>query len=455
MQIVRKDIDALNVHLDITLEPSDYASTYEEELKKYKNKAQIKGFRKGMTPMSTVKKMYGKHILVDVINNSLSKVLYDYLDEQKLNFLAQPLPNQELAEKITFDVNNYKDYNFGFELGLAPEVTVTGVTENDAYDLYEVALNGDTVDKEIEALRKRAGKQVEIEDQIQADDMVYIEAIELEDGNVNENGWKTEFSVLVNMIKDETTKNQLLGQEIGAEFDFDITKIEDKDQKYIDKYLLKKPEDSNQEIGNFFRGTVQKALRVQLAELDEELFTNLQLPEVNDETSLRGYLEKDLLKYYQQQAKNLMERNIFDELKSQANYPLPDVFLKRYLKDTNENVSEEDIENEFPAFAENLNWSLQKAKLVKDFEIEVAEQEIKQFFLNKVFSFLQQYPNMDYSFIEPTIEKMMKDKAEVDKAYEEIMVTKLFAKIGETVNHNIIPISEADFVEKVKALNSK
>ena len=90
MQIVRKDADALNVTIDITLEPNDYAPKYESELKKYKNQAQLKGFRKGMTPISVIKKMYGKSILSDVINETLQTKLFGYIDEQKLNYLGQP-----------------------------------------------------------------------------------------------------------------------------------------------------------------------------------------------------------------------------------------------------------------------------------------------------------------------------------------------------------------------------
>jgi FKBP-type peptidyl-prolyl cis-trans isomerase (trigger factor) len=101
MQIVRKDIAPLHISLDITLEPSDYLPAVESELKKFKNQAQLKGFRKGKTPESVIKKMYGKSILADVINKTLQDKLFGYLDEEKINYLGQPLPDEE---KITSPV---------------------------------------------------------------------------------------------------------------------------------------------------------------------------------------------------------------------------------------------------------------------------------------------------------------------------------------------------------------
>ena len=161
MQIVRKETDPLHLTLELTLEPSDYAPKFESEIKKYKNQAQLKGFRKGMTPVSVIKKMYGKSILSDVINEAIQDKLFGYLDEQNLNYLGQPLPNRDENLVFNLDVNNLKDYKFSFDLGLAPELDVKGVSETDEYNYFDVSIPDSIVEEEFMAARRRFGKRVE------------------------------------------------------------------------------------------------------------------------------------------------------------------------------------------------------------------------------------------------------------------------------------------------------
>jgi trigger factor len=195
MQIVRKDADALNITLELTLEPSDYTQKFESELKKYKNTAQMKGFRKGMTPMSVIKKMYGKSILSDVVNETLQNKLFGYIDEQKLNYLGQPLPNRDENFVFNLDVNNLQEYKFSFDLGLAPEFEVKGVSSADKYTYYDVNIGDKLIEDELDAMRRRYGKRVETSEVIQKMDMVKKESVELEGDEEKENGWKTDISV--------------------------------------------------------------------------------------------------------------------------------------------------------------------------------------------------------------------------------------------------------------------
>ncbi|MGB4957872.1 MAG: trigger factor family protein, partial [Saprospiraceae bacterium] len=239
MQITRKDIDSLTITLDLTLENQDYSPKFEAELKKYKNKAQLKGFRKGMTPISVIKKMYGKAILSDVINETLQDKLFGYLDEQKINYLGQPMPNRDENLVFDLDVNQAKDYNFSFDLGLAPEVVVKGASASDEYSYYDVTIDEKTIDDEIAANRRRYGKRVEATDTIQKMDMVKLEAEELDGAAVKDGGWETEFSVLVDVIHDPKVKEEIQTLKLGDTITFDIYQLEDKDAAHINKYILK------------------------------------------------------------------------------------------------------------------------------------------------------------------------------------------------------------------------
>ncbi len=455
MQIVRKETDHLHLTLDITLEPSDYTSKFESEIKKYKGKAQLKGFRKGKTPDSVIRKMYGKSILAEVINQTLQDKLFGYLDEQNINYLGQPLANEDENHVLNLDVNQPKDYVFSFDVGIAPELDIVGASESDSYTFYDVAIEDSLVDEEVTAARRRLGKRIEATDIIQTMDMIKLESEELDGNVIKEDGWKTSITMLVNIIDDESVKNELLTKKIGDNITFDVYKLENKDHEHIRKYLLKVPADNEQEIGNMFTGTISEVSRIEPAVMDDSFFATFGDESVIDEASLRAFMESDIKKYYDNQSEQFMQREIMDYLMDNNIVELPEEFLKRYLKVSNEKVSDEVLESEFGAFAKNMKWSLQKSSLAKRYEIQVEENDLKRYFTNSVFSHMRSYANMDYSFINQTVERLMKDKDQVNKAYEEILANKIFARISDIVKKNKVSISQEDFAQKVKELNEK
>ena len=452
MRIVRKDADALNVTVELTLEPADYVNKFENELKKYKNQAQIKGFRKGMTPISMIKKMYGKSVLSDVINEALQNGLYDYLDKEKLNYLGQPLPHKEDNTIVNLDVNDLKEYTFSFDLGLVQEVEVKGISESDTYDYYNVDIPDSIVDKEMLGIRRQHGNQIKATDMIESNDMVKLEAQELDGNEIKEDGWKTEFSILVEMIPDKEIQEAFLTKKVDDEIDFDIYKLEDKEREHIDKYLLKKTEDI--ETGDLFRAKIIEVSRVEPAELNQEFFDKIG-ENITDEAGFKAFVHQNIKNYYNDQATNFMNREIMDTLIESNEIELPEVFLKRYLKETNENVTEEQIETEFKAFAQNMRWSLMKAKIVKDFDLQVEDAEIRNKMTSSVVSYMYRFGQMDYNFIDSTVDKLMEDKEQVNKIYEEILVDKMFDKIDSTIKKNLIDISYDDFVKKVADMNER
>jgi trigger factor len=455
MQIVRKDADTLNISLELTLEPEDFQPKFLSELKKYKNQGQIKGFRKGMAPDSLIRKMYGKAILLEILDETLKSKLFDYIDEQKLNYLGQPLPLREEEDALNLDINTPKNYTFKFELGIAPEIEVKGVSENDEYPFYDVEIPEHLVEEELTAARRRFGERVKPTENIQTMDMVTLDAKEMENGQVKEGGWETTFNILVDVIKDESVKSNILGKNVGDTITFDIYKLEDKGDQHTNRYLLKKEASDDTVVGNMFSGTIKEIDRVEPAELNEAFFQTFGDPSITDENSCKEFLRNDLKRYYDDQSLQFMYRDIMEFMMEHNDVPLPETFLKKYLKETNEEVSEEVLENEFAAFCKNMKWSLQKSHLAKAYDIEVNEDDIRRHFTSSVFSYMRNYGNMDYSFIQSTVDRLMKDQKQVNKAYEEILADKIFSRIGETVKRKKIGISQEEFVQKVKELNER
>jgi trigger factor len=199
MKIQKKDIDQLNTTLSIEIEKEDYLKKFNDELKNYKGKASLKGFRKGKTPLGFIKKMFGKGILADAVNESLQKGLFDYIKDQDLNVLGDPLPS-ESQEMIDFDVNNLGSFTFDFDLGLSPDITVKGAASTDSYTHYDITLTDEIVNEEIEVARKRQGSQEEVAEDIKEKDILKIQAIELENGLPKEGGHETDFTLMTDLI---------------------------------------------------------------------------------------------------------------------------------------------------------------------------------------------------------------------------------------------------------------
>ncbi len=455
MKIVRKDADTINIKIELTLEPSDYSGKFKSELKKVQNTAQLKGFRKGKTPEAVIKKMYGKSILLDAINDKLQESLSEYIKEQDFHYIGQPLPDRDENNILDLDINNLKEYTFSFDMGLVPEFEVAGVKNEDTYDIYDVEISDDMVQEEIGSARKRMGSQSDIDDNIELNDIITLEAEELDGGAVKEGGWKTTFTVLVDMIKDEPVKEEILKSKKGDTINFDIYALEDKEASHVKKYLLKLPEDSDLEVGKDFAASITNVSRIVPAEMNEEFFTAFGQEEIMDESSLMEFMKGDLKKFFDSQALQIMYADIRDRMISETQFELPHDFLKKYLKETNEGVNEEVLESEFEPFVKNLRWSLIKSKIASQYDIKIEDQDIRSHFFQRIFQYMRNQGMQDYSFMNSMTDQMMKDEKQVNQAYEEILTNRVFYHIGETVARNPISITAKDFESKVKELNSK
>jgi trigger factor len=455
MQISRNDIDALHTTLLITLEPTDYADAFEQELKKYRTQVQIKGFRKGMAPMTTIKKMYGRQLFADAINKSMQKVLFDYLEQEKIPYIASPLPTEGFKSNLDFDFSSYKSYQFSFDLGIVPEFDIKGIHPADEYNLYDVSISDKMIDEEVESFRKRAGKREEADADIQENDVLQIEALELDGKKMKEGGWKTDFMIRVADIADEKIKKSLIGKNNDFTFQFDIFKIEKDDPAYVEKYLLKKPEDDISEIGNLFEGKVTGITRLTPADLTPAFFEDFGDENVTDEESLREVIRKDLKQFADRQARMIMEKDIVDRVFGENHVDIPEQFLRRYLTEENQNLTPEQIDEAFPEFIRRTRLSLLREKLEHQFDVTVSENEIRRHFLDKYLQMLRNYPGIDTSFLDELVTKNMKNKQEVDKAKAEIAGNKLFGKIGDIVSHKAIPVTLEELNDIITKLNAK
>jgi len=461
-QVVREDIDNLNAVLTVSIPKDDYLPLFNTELRKYRKDARIKGFRQGKTPTGVLKKMFGKAVLGEIINKMLQEQLTDFMVNDPVEILGQPIPSDTQAP-VEFDVKDLQDYTFKFDIGLAPTFEVEGL-DSETYEKYAVEIPAEMVEEEVQNLLQRNGDQVFPEDGIEEKDIVTFDIIELEGDAPKEGGITHEFGVLVERMEDDM-KAAVLKLKLGDELKLNPFQLEkDTTDKYVRKYFLglegEEEEEEAEEIavGDQFQAEITKVSRVNKAELNQDFFDKVFGPEeVSTEEEFKAKLSENMSKTYDSQAEALLFRDIQQRLLDSNKLALPEDFLKRWLAMSNENVSSEVLEKEFPAFADNLRWTLIRSKLNKSFEIEVSPEEVKETFKNKIrgyFGGAGITPDME-SMVESMAERMLQDEKQVNEIYEEVSSNKFFEAVVEKVAVTDKSISIEDFQAVIQKIEEE
>ena len=430
MKVEKIDNGDLSSKLTVVLEPSDYSQELKKQLNEYRKTAHIKGFRKGKTPMSAIRKMYGKGVLTDVIHKKLNKTLEDYIVEEKLDILGNPLPSED-QEVFEFDISNPTDYTFIFDVGVAPEFEVSGVGAGEEYLKYSINLTDDDLNEEIEALQKRMGKQEETDLPIEDKDILTLKIVEK--GSASEEPYTTEITVMPERMGDEYEK-KFKGQSKGFTTEINIYDLEaNASEDYVKKYFLK---DAPAEVQAEFDAEVTVVKRLVPAEINEEFFqTAFGNEEIKDLDAAKSKLKEDLGAFYESQALSITKRKILLRLIDQNDLEMPDAFLKRWLLATNGELTEEQVENDYEGFVKNLRWTLIKNKLSASYEIEITPDDIKNAFIEKTKAQFAQYGygmmgDFDYGSM---AERMMQNQESVQKEYDEILAERVLDQVLENV----------------------
>lgn len=448
--VVREEIDSLNSVLTITLEKAEVENKLKSELNKYKDKAQMKGFRKGKTPEGMLRKLYGKGLLADIVNESLQRELYQHITENKLEVLGQPIPSENHPE-IDLDPIQVSDYTFKFDVALAPEFEIKGIDASDVYSKYKVEISDERVEEELLKARKRFGKRIVSEAEIQEEDMVKLQIAELDGDAVKEDGLSNSFSLLLANAED-AAKATLLSQKVGDTLHLNLFELEkDRDEDFVRRYFLGLDKEDEREVANpVFQVTIEEASRVEPAEMGEEFYnTYFGEGRVTTEEEAREAIRLDYGQYFDQQANALLFRDMQEKLLELNQLPLPDAFLKRWLLTSSENPNPETIEKGYESFARSLQWSLIRNKAARLFGIQVTEDDLKNYFANRVLSYFGGQLN-DMNLISGMVERLMQDEKQVDQAGDEVLLDKLQTAISAVVTVDPKPVAEEEFLEVLR-----
>lgn len=455
-KVVREDIGPLTANLNVQLEREDYEPKLKLELKKYQQQAHMKGFRKGKTPMSVIRKMYGKSVLAEVVNELLQKELSEYIQQEELNLLGQPIPARE-QKPVDFDLQALDRYEFSFEIGLAPDLDVAGVAEDDVYEKYTVTVPDDAVEEELANARKRLGERIPSEGDIQLGDLLKLQAVELENNTPKEDGVQNEFSLLVESMT-EDMQAAFQEKKVGERLIVDIFALEkDTEPNYVRKYFLGLEEDDERPVNETFELTIQEATRITAAELNESFFQQYfgEDTTITTEAEAREAIRKNIAAYYDKQAEALLFRDIQEALMEKNQPELPREFLKRWIMESNEKATEADVDQGFDRFADNLRWTLIRNSLSRRFDIQVDQEDIVEGFKDRVRNYLSNSPMADENFVNQMAMRLMQDQNQVEQVYEEMMTDKLYDALVEQVTVREKPIDLEAFLEIAKAAQEK
>ncbi|MGB1318700.1 MAG: trigger factor, partial [Flavobacteriales bacterium] len=208
MNISKESIDELNARVTIKLEPADYQPTVDRVLKEHAKKANMPGFRPGKVPVGVVKKMYGTSVLVEEVNKMLGDKLYEYIGNEKLEILGNPLPSEEVKPKADFE--NPADMEFTYDLGLAPKIDLD-LGKKFKFDYYKVEATEKDIENSLENIAKRSGEMIE-HDTVADDDLVKVMWVELnDDKSIKEGGVMNSSSIALDTIKGDA-KKPLIGK---------------------------------------------------------------------------------------------------------------------------------------------------------------------------------------------------------------------------------------------------
>lgn len=452
--VQRKDLDNTSAVITVTLTREELKPKIDAELKKFRSRAAIKGFRQGQAPMEYIKRMYGTSIFGDILNKMLSDELYDYLRESKLNVLGQPLPVED-QPRYSFKVDNpEKEYAISYEIGFVPEFEIQGLDKSQSFNRLTISNLDQLAEDDLEYARKRMGKRSNPEEDIQEKDILKVQARELEGDQVKAGGWETAMTIYVDNITDEALKNEFLTKKKGDTVRFNYRLLENhKEDHMYRKYLLNLPEDDDRPIGDWFEGEIEEVSRVGVADLDEEFFTNYFGGNASNRDEAISELKKGIERFYEVRSNALLMRDFQTRLMELNHFDLPDTFLKRWLGTNNESLRPDQIEAEYPAFAENLRWSILRDRLKDQFAIEVAEEELRQEYANKVRQYFQ--AALPDHIINSSVDRLMQDEKDVEKTRNDLETEKVFQAIRQLVTLNDTPVTSEVLHETLDAITKK
>lgn len=435
MTVTTEKVNSLLSKVRVNLKKEDYEPNIKKQIKTLAKQVQIKGFRPGMVPVDMVKKMYGNSVLVEELNKVLNDEVYKFINDNSLEIIASPIPAAE--QKLDIDINSLKDIDFTYEVGHAPDISLAFIETSPAFSKYKIKADDKMLDEEVDRIRKRFATY-EYPETVGDNDVLTFTVEEVNaDGTKKEGGQNTVTTLMVDLLK-EDAKSKILPLKKQESFEYNVFELMDRDREAIAKNVLNMNDLAMlNEVGDKFKLTLNNITRSVPAVINEEFFVKVygeSGPKTEEE--MRANIKNDLEAYFDGQTDSYLVNDIYKAIMESVDFPLPDEFLKRWIEITNEKpISKEEIENDYPNFAKSLRWSLIQRKIVKEQNVEVTDEEVKQRVRANMIQQLYGYglKNIGEEWVEQFVEKQMADKKVISQTREQLLEDKVLGYIKDKV----------------------
>ena len=437
MNITKEQIDDLNAVVKVAISKEDYQDKVDKILNDYRKQANIPGFRKGQVPMGLIKKQYGKAVLVDEVNKLLQDNLNKYLTEEKLDVLGNPLPKQQ--QNFNWDSENL---DFEFELGLAPNFEVNMKTKK-AVTRYKIVADKKMIEEQVERIQKQYGKLVSKTEVGKLDEVIGTFA------NVEEEiDHKT--TIELSKIKSKKAIDTLVGKKVGDSVSLSTKGLFKEDYLLSSALGIARAKADKLNIEVTF--SIEEINERQPAALDQELFDKLfGKDEVKSEKELRERIKQDSEKQFEQQSDQKLLNDFTERLIDDTKFDLPSEFLKKWIQISGEKVlSEDQAKEEFEKSEKGLRYQLIEGRIIRDNNLQVQFDELKEFAKGFIKSQMAQYGHLDpkEEELENIANRVLGNQDEVKRLSEQLMSQKLLNLYKEKANLKVKEVTFDDFVKE-------
>lgn len=413
------------------------------ELKKQRGKVVMKGFRKGKTPLSTLRKMMGNQILGQILDDEIHESLFGHIEDNDIKVILSPIPVENNQPKIT--ATSLTDLDMAYDLVLKPEFDLELPTQ--PYEKLVLDTNDEWLDEQVENMLKRAGESKEIEDAtVAGEDILDVTIAEI---GPSEDKITNETKLYIDSLSD-AGKELLLGKKVGDTLEnVDLLSIEkDSRQTFVNKYLLGLEDVDTDVSGKSFSLTIDRVSRLEAAEMDESFFTKFDASgNIKTEEQLRERIARDNASGFDQQGKSMLDFAIQRDLVDNTDIELPLELL--------EQVHGEEPNGNFEVFIRGIKWMLIRNKFAVDNEVEIEYEDVKAEVVSGLLGMLggQHHDLLTDEFIDNYVGQMLQDEKKRKQLSDQAIEKKIMDALSRRVEVRNKPISADAFNEAIKRFN--
>lgn len=451
MKVSLNKKDEVNGTIAIEIEKNDYQEKVNQSVNHFRQQANIPGFRKGKVPKALIQKMYGKSIIADEVNKLVSQELFKYIKDNDLHILGDPLPS-ETTDK-TYDFENDEAFEFLFDIALSPEFELT-LDKRTKLTYYVVKSDDELVEKQVKAHQSNLGEHKKVDEPAQESDLIKGTLTEWCGDKAKEDGMIVENAILMpSYIKDEETKKSFIGAKTGDKVVFNPHKAYDSNDAEIAS-LLQTTKENVADMTSDFRFDIDEVTRFEEAAMDINFFDKVLGEGVaKTEDEFKEKVKEILNEQFRPNSDYLFSLDardlILDKMKE---VQFPDEFLKRWLKASDENKTEEEIETEYPKIVEDLKFHLAKSKFAKENDIKIEPQDIEEMANNVARAQFAQYGmhNLGDDMLQNYVQNMLQNEDTVRNFHERVLENKFIDWLKESIKISEKEISPKEFEELIQ-----